>query len=152
MMLQPDFQTMPGHLLRRAQQLSNALFAEECGAFDLTAVQYAALHALADHDDLDATRLASLIAFDRSTIGDVLERLAAKGWITRQALPGDRRVKLLKLAPAGRKILHEVKDHVAIVQQRIVAPLNASERAQFIALLGKIVGQGTHAAAMRETG
>lgn len=151
-MPQTDFQTMPGHLLRRAQQLSNALFAEECGAFDLTAVQYAALHALADHDGLDATRLASLIAFDRSTIGDVLERLAAKGWITRQASPGDRRVKLLKLAPAGRRILYEVTDHVANVQQRLVAPLDGAERAQFLALLGKIVAQGTQPAVLREAG
>ena len=146
MMPQADFQTMPGHLLRRAQQLSNAFFAEECGAFDLTAVQYAALQALAGHDGLDATRLASLIAFDRSTIGDVLERLATKGWISRLASPDDRRVKLLKLAPAGRKILSAVARPVAIVQQRIVAPLDAVEREQFMALLGKIVAQHTQPA------
>ena len=37
---------MPGHLIRRAQQISTALFAEECAAFDLTSVQYAALAAI----------------------------------------------------------------------------------------------------------
>ena len=37
---------MPGHLIRRAHQLSTAIFAEECAEFDLTPVQYAALEAI----------------------------------------------------------------------------------------------------------
>src|SRR4051794_20278745 len=70
-----DLYSMPGHLIRPAQQISSALFAEECGEFDLTSVQYAALVAIRENPDVDATRLSALIAFDRSTIGDVLERL-----------------------------------------------------------------------------
>ena len=33
------FYEMPGHLIRRAHQISIALFTEECAAFDLTSVQ-----------------------------------------------------------------------------------------------------------------
>ena len=77
---------MPGHLIRRAHQISTALFAEECAGFDLTPVQYAALVAIKANPEVDATRLSALIAFDRSTIGGVLERLEAKGWV---ALLGD---------------------------------------------------------------
>ncbi|MBV1706388.1 MAG: MarR family winged helix-turn-helix transcriptional regulator [Hyphomicrobiales bacterium] len=135
---------MPGHLLRRAQQLSNALFAEECGAFDLTSVQYAALNALAGHDDIDATHLASLIAFDRSTIGGVLERLVAKGWITRRTAASDRRVKRLKLTPAGRAILAEVEAPVARVQQRLLQALNVKEREAFLAALTKLIDHAPH--------
>ena len=69
---------MPGHLIRRVQQISSALFAEECGNFDLTSVQYAALVAIRANPQVDATRLSALIAFDRSTLGDVLERLEAR--------------------------------------------------------------------------
>ena len=47
---------MPGHLIRRAQQVSTALFAEECGEFGLTSVQYAALAAIHENPDVDATR------------------------------------------------------------------------------------------------
>lgn len=74
-----EFTTMPGHLIRRAQQVSIAIFAEECAGLDLTSVQYAALSAIGAHPGVDATRLSTLIAFDRSTIGDVLERLESKG-------------------------------------------------------------------------
>ncbi len=146
MMPQSDFQTMPGHLLRRAQQLSNALFAEECGAFDLTSVQYAALNALAGHGDVDATRLASLIAFDRSTIGGVLERLVTKGLITRRTAASDRRVKRLKLTPEGHKILDEVEAPVARVQQRLLEALNAHEREAFLAALTKLITASPHEA------
>src|ERR1700680_3628354 len=74
---------MPGHLIRRAQQISTGLFTEECSRFDLTSVQFAALFVLRAAGELDATRLAELIAFDRSTIGDVVERLESKGWLNR---------------------------------------------------------------------
>ncbi|MCS6878835.1 MAG: MarR family transcriptional regulator, partial [Geminicoccaceae bacterium] len=85
-----ELYTKPGHLIRRAHQLATALFAEECG--ELTPVQYAALWAIAAQPGIDATRVSALIAFDRSTIGDVLERLEGKGWIRRETSPTDRRV------------------------------------------------------------
>jgi hypothetical protein len=37
----------PGYLFRRIQQIAVAIFAEECRAYDLTPVQYAALVAIA---------------------------------------------------------------------------------------------------------
>jgi DNA-binding MarR family transcriptional regulator len=130
---------MPGHLIRRAQQISMALFAEECGAFDLTSVQFAALTAIAANPDVDATRLSSLIAFDRSTIGDVLERLEAKGWIVRRPGPEDRRVKLLRLTKAGSALLAQVEPAVRRVQERLLAPLPAAQRQTMIRLLTQLV-------------
>ena len=88
---------MPGHLIRRVQQVSTALFAEECAGLDLTSVQFAALVAIRENPGVDATRLSHLIAFDRSTLGGVLERLEAKGWVVRNPSPGDKRIKLLRL-------------------------------------------------------
>src|SRR5918911_2045281 len=104
-----DLYGMPGHLFRRVHQISSAIFAEECGSYGLTSVQFAALTAIREHPDVDATRLSSLIAFDRSTLGDVLERLEARGWIDRHPSPSDKRVKLLRLSQAGSRILAEVE-------------------------------------------
>ena len=132
------FTTMPGHLIRRAQQISTALFTEECAAFDLTSVQYAALHAIAANPQVDATRLSALIAFDRSTIGDVLERMEAKGWIERTSSDRDRRVKLVRLSPAGHRLLRQVAPAVRRVQERLLAPLAAADRDTFIRLLTEL--------------
>src|ERR1700746_2371637 len=68
----------PGYLFRRMQQIAVSIFMEECKAFDLTPVQYAALIAIHTHPGIDATRLSAVIAFDRSTLGSVIERLQAK--------------------------------------------------------------------------
>ena len=101
-------------------------------------MQFAALFAIREHPGIDATRLSTVIAFDRSTIGDVLERLEAKGWITRGASAHDRRVKLLHLAPAGAALLRRVMPAVQRVQDRILAPLAAPDRATLIRLLAAL--------------
>ena len=144
---------MPGHLIRRAQQISTALFTDECAAFDLTAVQYAALYAIAMNPQVDATRLSALIAFDRSTIGDVLERMQAKGWIERTPSDQDRRAKLVRLSPAGRRLLRKVAPAVRRVQERMLAPLPAADRDTFVRLLAQLaeVHNGLTPAPIRNT-
>lgn len=133
-----DLYTMPGHLIRRAQQISTAIFSDECAAFDLTAVQYAALHTIEANPGVDATRLSALIAFDRSTIGGVLERLEAKGWIARVSSPQDRRIKLLRITAEGVRLLRAVEPAVRRVQERLLAPLTPCDRASMLRLLGAL--------------
>ncbi len=80
--------TAPGYLFRRMQQIAVAIFVEECKAYDLTPVQYASLVSIRTHPGIDATRLSAVIAFDRSTLGSVIERLEAKAYIERKPSPG----------------------------------------------------------------
>src|SRR6516225_7998095 len=94
--------TAPGDLFRPMQQIAVALFMEECKAFDLTPVQYAALIAIRTHPGIDATRLSAVIAFDRSTLGSVIERLEAKKFVDRKPAREDKRVKLLYLTRSAR--------------------------------------------------
>jgi len=133
-----DLYIMPGHLIRRAQQVSTAIFTDECAGFDLTAVQYAALSMVAANPGVDATRLSALIAFDRSTIGGVLKRLEAKRWIAREASPQDRRIKLLRIIEGGTCLLAEVELPVRRVQERLLAPLAPGDRMTMLRLLGEL--------------
>src|SRR6266516_265238 len=120
--------TKPGYLFRRMQQIAVAIFVEECRAHDLTPVQYAALVAIRTHPGLDATRLSLVIAFDRSTLGSVIERLEAKQYIVRRPGMADRRVKSLHLTAAGTSILHKARVAVDRAQERMLAPLKPTER------------------------
>src|SRR3982750_2088590 len=97
--------TAPGYLFRRMQQIAVAIFVEECRAYDLTPVQFAALVAIQTHPGIDATRLSAVIAFDRSTLGNVIERLETKQYIERKPSPEDKRIKLLYLTRAGAVLL-----------------------------------------------
>jgi len=133
-----DFHTLPGYLVRRTQQISTALFAEECAAHDLTAVQYAALVAIFLHPQIDATRISQFISLDRSTLGNVLERIEAKGWVVRVASPSDKRVKLLGLTKTGKKLLSDVQRPVKRVQERLLEPLSPADRTSLLTLLTRI--------------
>jgi DNA-binding MarR family transcriptional regulator len=136
-----SFSRLPGHLIRRVHQVSTAYFAEECGG-DLTAVQYAALVAIGTHPGIDATRLSEIIYFDRSTIGDVLDRMEGKGWILRESTPSDRRIKRLGLSPDGREVLQQVEPGIRRVQERLLAPLSAAEAKTLIRLLARMADGG----------
>ena len=100
-----DVYTKPGYLFRRMQQIAVSIFVEECKDFDLTPVQYAALVAIRSHPGIDATRLSLVIAFDRSTLGSVIERLESKALIERKPSREDKRVKLLYLTKSGGGVL-----------------------------------------------
>src|ERR1700752_259224 len=129
----------PGYLFRRMQQIAVALFIEECRAFDLTPVQYAALIAIHTHPGIDATRLSAVIAFDRSTLGSVIERLEMKKLIDRKPSGEDKRVKLLYLTKAGAAILRDIMPSVEKAQARMMQPLKASDRKVLLALLTQLV-------------
>ncbi len=131
--------TAPGYLFRRMQQIAVAIFVEECKAYDLTPVQYAALIAIHTHPGIDATRLSAVIAFDRSTLGNVIERLEAKRLIERKPSDGDKRVKLLYLTRAGATLLRDIMASVDRAQARMLQPLKPADRKTLMALLTQLV-------------
>ncbi len=129
----------PGYLFRRMQQIAVALFMEECRAFDLTPVQYAALVAIRTHPGIDATRLSAVIAFDRSTLGNVIERLESKGHIERKPSREDKRVKLLHLTKSGAALLRDIMPLVDQAQARMLQPLKPADRKTLMALMTQLV-------------
>ena len=131
--------TAPGYLFRRMQQIAVAIFVEECKAYDLTPVQYASLVAIRTHPGIDATRLSAVIAFDRSTLGSVIERLEAKDYIERRSGREDKRVKLLHLTRQGVALLRDIMPAVDRAQARMLQPLKAADRKTLLALLTQLV-------------
>ncbi len=129
----------PGHLFRRMQQIAVAVFVEECANFDLTPPQYASLTGILENPGIDATRLSSIIFFDRATLGNVLERLETKGYIYRTGRSGDKRIKVLNLTDVGRKVLSDVTESVERAQKRMLDPLAPAEQKTLIELLQKLV-------------
>lgn len=129
----------PGYLFRRMQQIAVSIFMEECKAFDLTPVQYAALIAIHTHPGIDATRLSAVIAFDRSTLGSVIERLQTKDFVERKPAPEDKRIKLLYLTRQGTAILREIIPAVERAQARMLEPLKPADRKALLGLMSQLV-------------
>lgn len=132
--------TMPGHLIRRLQQVAVALFMQAMDATgaDLTPVQYAALKAVQTYPSIDQATLAGVIAYDRTTIGGVVDRLESKGLIRRQLSSSDRRVRQLVIERAGAMLIRRLEPKVAEIQDKILSPLGAEERLIFVMLLKKL--------------
>jgi DNA-binding MarR family transcriptional regulator len=129
----------PGHLIRRLQQIAVAIFMNETKSFNITPVQYSALLAVEMHPGLDQATLVKIIAYDRSTIGNVVARLEAKKWVKRERAARDRRSKCLTITSEGRKTLRAIDSTVDRAQGLILAPLRPVERRVFIAMLERLV-------------
>jgi DNA-binding MarR family transcriptional regulator len=134
-----DVATAPGHLIRRAHQISVAIFNAHLAAVDVTPVQFAILNALRDSPGVDQITLAKRVAFDPATSGSVIGRLESKAWVARQADTVDRRRKLLVLTPEGLKALAAMHTAVAAVQAEILSPLTPPQQAHFLDLLSQLV-------------
>jgi len=134
-----DLDALPGHLIRRLQQIAVGLFMEETADFDLTPVQFAALATVARTPGMDQRTLARTIGFDTSTIGGVIDRLERRALMQRQPSPDDRRVRRLHVTDDGAALLDRVMPAMHLAQQRMLAPLPAAERAQFLRMLTTLV-------------
>jgi MarR family transcriptional regulator, organic hydroperoxide resistance regulator len=97
---------------------------------------YVVLNALAEQPVRTQAALAQSIGADKSRIIGVLDELQERGLIQRRPDPADRRVHLLSLTAAGRRLRESVR--AAIQQQeedRVLAALPAADRAAFIRAL-----------------
>ncbi|CCD93625.1 putative transcriptional regulatory protein, MarR family [Bradyrhizobium sp. ORS 375] len=135
---------MPGHLARRFQQIAVAVFLAEVEAagFDLTPVQYAALAAIAANPALDQITLAGLIAYDRTTITGVIDRLAQKNLVIRRAGVRDRRSRELLITEEGRRTLDAITPAVEAAQRLMVRGLTKVEANELIRLMQKAIAAG----------
>jgi DNA-binding MarR family transcriptional regulator len=130
----------PGHLFRRCQQIAVAIFAEETSGHDITPVQFAALFAIREQPGMEQATLARLIAFDRSTVGSVIDRLEEKKLVVRRTAKHDRRANLLFVTEAGEAMLKAVTGKVTRAQARMLEPLGPRERKQLVRLMMRLVG------------
>jgi DNA-binding MarR family transcriptional regulator len=133
-----DFTQAPGYLIRRAHQTSMAIFAEELGSYEVTALQFAILQALVDEPGADQITVAQRVALDAATSGSVIMRLEERGWLRREPSSTDKRRKLLWLTAEGEKVAMDMKKPAKKVQQRLLESLSEAERVQFVALLKRI--------------
>ena len=134
-----DLETLPGHHIRRLHQIAVAIFMQETEAHGVTPVQYGALQAVRNTPGIDQRTLARSIGFDTSTIAGVVDRLEARGLLQRSASPDDRRVRLLTLTDDGHALVDAVVPSMRRAQERMLEPLPARERGEFLRMLRSLV-------------
>lgn len=103
----------------------------------LTLPQLRALVVLSEREPLKLAALAATLAVNPSTAMRMVERLAAVGTVDRQANPDNRREIVLRLTPAGRRLVEEVMTRRHAEIAAMVAQMPTATRAGLV--------QGLHA-------
>ena len=65
---------------------------------------------------INQTQLGQMLLVNRSNVTGLVDRMEQAGWVERTAEAGDRRVKMVQLTAAGRKLLERAEK---VYEQRI---------------------------------
>lgn len=133
-----DLYDQPGHLMRRAHQITVSTFQEEVGDV-VTPKEFAILRMVHETPDVDQVRLARLIGIDTSSAALTAAKLESRGLMARTVSATDRRLLSLRLTPEGEQLLDDTVSGVYRMRERLLSPLTASEQKIFMRLLRKFV-------------
>lgn len=134
-----DLYRRPGFLLRRAHQISSALFMEEVAALGITTTQFGVLTVLGAREPIDQIGIARLLKLDRSTTGLVVKNLEERALIERVIDPEDRRRRVLGLTAEGRAALERLRTLGKTAHERGLSVFDAEEARTFVSLLSRFV-------------
>lgn len=131
----------PGFLLRRAHQISAAVFEDECRSLGLTPAQFGVLTVLKSHPGMGQSSLARALGFDKVTVLRVLRGLEGRGFVARAPAPANKRNIAVALTEAGEEVLAQAQKPAEKAYKRLLAPLDKDQQTQLLALLQLLTGE-----------
>lgn len=133
------FAEQVGHLLRKAYQRHVAIFQQNVGESQLTAMQFITLCAVRDNGPSSLTELVALTAVDQATIRGIVERLKARELVDLGHDARDRRKVIVHLSAAGRLAVERTVPAAQEISELTMSNLNPVERVAMLFLLRKMV-------------
>lgn len=119
-----------GRLIHDVARLRRKLLDSEMQPAGLTRSQWSVLSALAREERaIMQSELAKRLEIGKVTLGGLVDRLEAKGFVRREPDRDDRRVKRLALTPRGRKVVAAMDDVRPVIDDIVMRGLSASARA-----------------------
>ena len=130
--------TLLGFQLRMASAAGARDFAGMMGDLGVTQKQYAVLQLIEANAHVSQVDLAQALGADRATMMAVVDKLHARGVITRRSSDRDRRRHDLLLNPAGQSLLEEARRRIARQEARFVEGLCKTHAHELIRRLVEI--------------
>jgi DNA-binding MarR family transcriptional regulator len=134
-----DLDRSATHLLHRAGQCAAELFSAESRTGGLTPRQLAVMMVIGEDEGLNQTRLVERTGIDRSTMADLVARLARRGLVQRRRTKEDARAYTIRLSSLGARMLRDAQPGAAAADQRLLAILPPGKRQDFLEALNLIV-------------
>lgn len=127
------------HLLHRAGQRADEMFARNVSNSDLTPRRFAVLQAVGEADGLSQTAIMKATGIDRSSTSALVRRLVMQGWLQRRRTKRDNRVYAVRLTSTGREALAAAEPGARSTDQAVLACLSPTERTRFLEALKRMV-------------
>jgi DNA-binding MarR family transcriptional regulator len=125
----------PGFLFRRLDTRANLLYQKHTGQSEITPRQFGVLLMLHQNGRMTQAELANAVFIDKSTLGEMLQRMVERGLVRRRVPKEDRRTAELWLSDAGRRVALSFVPHAEAAQQELLAPLPVEYRPLFLKCL-----------------
>ena len=133
-----------GHLLKLAAGSVVRMADQAVAPLGLTAIQWRPLIILRYTEINTPAELARVVTVDTGAMTRTLDRLEAKGFLTRQRCQEDRRVVLLELTPLGHDVVAKILPAVAATLNSHLEGFSKAETTQLIGLLRRVIINGGH--------
>ena len=118
-----------------------AVFRAETGADDLTMMQSWIIGFLYKKRDQEIFQkdIEAEFSIARSTATGILQLMEKKGYIKREAVPGDARLKKIVLTPEGRATSLRVKSTLDAMEEDILKDISKEELDIYFSVADKII-------------
>lgn len=129
-----------GFLISDVARMMRAAFDRRVQRIGLTRSQWLVLSLLYRRPGVSQSELADMLEVERPTAGRMIDRLERKGWVTRRADAGDRRVKRLYLTAEAEGVQAEMGHIAAETVDDAMASLAPGERLALTGMLERVKG------------
>ena len=135
---QSELLELVGYNIRRSYLVIQTYFDREMEKHDLRQAEFAVLSVLRGNPGINQRALADALAVAPPNPATLLDRLEARGLLTRQRSKEDKRVQHVELTAQGVRIYGRALKAAAIADGQALENLSDSEREQLKTLLRKI--------------
>ena len=106
--------------------------------FGLTALQAVTLLLVDEHHPRPMKSFCTLFHCDASNVTGIIDRLEKKELVSRRSDLNDRRIKVICLEPAGKKLRQTIINRLDDMNGFLFEPLNDTEKQQFVHIIETI--------------
>ena len=127
-----------GFMIADVARLLRTAFDRRVRKLGLTRAQWMVLTRLHRHAGVSQSELAEMMEIERATTGRLIDRLEAKGWVTRRAHKTDRRINRIYLTPEAERIHKRIWKIAKATVNDAMVELSIEETVQVLELLGRM--------------
>jgi DNA-binding MarR family transcriptional regulator len=134
----PDDEHYIGYMITDVARLMRTVFERRVRAVGLTRAQWLVIARVHRRPGLSQSEVAELLEIEKASAGRLIDRMEAKGWLTRRADASDRRINRLHLTPAAEQLHATIWPIAETTVDDALGDLSVEERRRLTRLMTRV--------------